>query len=371
MIKLIEILTDLDFQKFLKTNEDVLKEYTFGIEFEYKPELSDDTNEEIEKKLLRAIQREDKEIVEDYENWLRSDELPDQIKNEIGSIDDFIKSGDHLTVYIDSNWAWYTNDFVDYIMNNHLYEKYGYSTDDENDIINSIHSVSNYLKEELKQEVKVNIEDAKTAVNYSTHWFVHPDEDNIEIASKILKLDDYDNLVIPLIEWIYKNNPNQSSMTSGLHVHIGVPEGYDVYNALYSIFLMDEKSLPKSPRSKRYVQPKNELFKKIIDLLNLKKKSILNIPITKTEFKNAVNNEIEKYYGVNIKPALTDKTNKTIEFRYLGITAIEELKEWIKYYIAIIHTSYNNVPNQFVYSINNNDLIVTNLENNIKFELKK
>lgn len=376
MIYLNEILKEIlkfepssNYQKYLDGN-------TFGIEFEYKPAGADFTDTQVKSILLDKIGNAEGGILNDFIDWLNETNQT-SIKNDIeeryGSVDsvnDQIKFSGLSDQYIYN----VGRKFVNWLYKNKKYKSY--FTDDELksgnvNFNNHIDDATDYLTNTLNQTV-VNNDIHIDEVDYKNEWNVLQDGYNVEIASKILTLNDYDNLVGKLIEWIKSNYPNQSSESSGLHVHIGVPKGYDVYNALYTIYLMDEQSLPNEIRSSDYTKPKRSIFKKITDqILNLS--SDKKIVIDKAKFRLGVANYFNKYYGINMLP-IFKKENATIEFRYLGITQIDNLKEWIKYYIAIVNKGMEDIKefSQEIEIDENKNAILTirDLGKNLQFELK-
>jgi hypothetical protein len=143
------------------------------------------------------------------------------------------------------------------------------------------------------------------------------------------------------VKWIQSNYPNQSTNTSGLHVHIGIPNDFDIFNALVAIYLMDEKALPAIDRSTQFIKYKTTYYDKLQILVDhiyahkhISKNQILTV--NKDEFITRYNQWFNKYYGVNI---LSLFSKNTIEFRYLGIQSMSVLKNWIIYYMKILKKS--------------------------------
>jgi hypothetical protein len=329
MMNLNKLLNEI--LKFDDNYTDGISEYKYGIEFEYTVSADELPETKIQAELLDRLSNYNQGIINDYKTWLEKNH------NEYDG---------NISNYLDLSNIKYFNlakKFTSELVSNKRYSRYIDSKDTK--IVNykkHVDLAQDFLENDLKQNV-ISVDDSSQldSSDYNDNWNVIQEDNNIEISTKILSLNEYDKFVSPVIKWIQKNYPNQSTNTAGLHVHIGIPNDFDIFNALVAVYLMDEKALPSIDRSTEFIKYKATYYDKLQTLVDhiyvnkhISKNEILNV--NKNEFMTKYNNWFNKYYGVNI---LSLFSKNTIEFRYLGIQSMSVLKNWIIYYMNILKKS--------------------------------
>jgi hypothetical protein len=165
-------------------------------------------------------------------------------------------------------------------------------------------------------------------------WNVHPDEEGIaEISSPILTTKDF-GFLKELLEYLRYKDFNSST---GLHVHIGMPQITDAFDLLAVAYTIDEEAVlviagrTESSLS-NYADKKNNLFKSLYSNL-----SEGLIPVQ--QFQTTLDSVLDRYWGVNTIKAF--KKFGTVEMRYLSSQIVEErdgaekLFKFINYFLML------------------------------------
>lgn len=123
-----------------------------------------------------------------------------------------------------------------------------------------------YMLENLGEEVTYDTSKA----DFTTDWVVELDGDKPEIASRILRTKD-----IPLVRQVLEelSSENTSSDCSA-HVHIGMPDGFDLFS-LFSLYsLVDEKSIERKMPGRDFDQWAQSSFKYLEIIGNISRELI-------------------------------------------------------------------------------------------------
>lgn len=110
-----------------------------------------------------------------------------------------------------------------------------------------------YMLEDLGE----NVEYDTSKADFTTDWVVALDGDRPEIASRILTTKD-----IPLVRSVLEELSGEAtSPNTSAHVHVGMPNGFDMFS-LFSLYsLVDEKSIEQKMPGRDFQQWSQSSFK--------------------------------------------------------------------------------------------------------------
>lgn len=345
-----------------KYGDGELKEYTFGIELEYKPE-SDGL---LDKDRIRMELINMREVYDEYGIWLKRMRLG--INKGIKSVEDW--NGDYgpidvgmfskldiepsrsdvnghrewmvrrKLVELDYNkflkvgYNEYMDDYVDDLIESGDWVKW---VEDESvffgmDMDGEVNSAVSYIQNKMSERVKFGDSDMNS-------WGVGPDGMNVEIRSKHLRQDDF-NLVRMVCDYV--KGKGVSGDTSA-HVHIGLPEDFDAFDLLAITTLVDERAIRSDVGSdrqlERWANLRKGLHNIIVDKLirtdiNQKSEGVVFVLSNEQLYKLLIN--IDRNFGTNVTSM---SKNGTIEFRYFGsdvvVRNVNLFIDWIRYYLLL------------------------------------
>lgn len=401
----------VDIYHALKSKYDELEGYTFGVEFEFQPNIEPLSRDQIIEKLAELFgSRNDNGLQDGYAGWLeehRENAVKHWARRSNGkpdSVDDFDESygpmseddyKDHipepqLEDYTDedqfnedhdvwndkladvdyqyrrwyrSNWSDYTDDYL------HALARSGdwtlYLSDDEQgsaDLDTGINEAIDFI-EGLGEEV------GREAKPTSTEWSVGEDGPNIEIRSRHMRQTGDDFALIKTVgNWV---SDQTTSGNTGMHVHIGLPLDFDAFDILAMTTLVDEKAVQKAVSSDRNFSSYAKLRRSISNLLITKiREKVIGKDQTVPKYFTLTNPEVreiikgfDRNHGTNIAAF---EEHRTIEFRYLGTDIAHKALEWIEYFLLLprIAKSRNKVTLDSIYG---ETLVATRLPGKIKF----
>jgi hypothetical protein len=405
-----------DIRQGLKTKHgkyDELEDYTFGVEFEFKPVTEELSNDQIEDKLSNLYGSSDDYGLSDaYDEWLDqqreylvgrwakySDGTPE-------SVDDFDLSYGPIS---DDDYQEHISEpqEVNYKTEEEYNDAYDKWSDKLNDVgyeykrwdRNERHSyIDEYIRllvrsgswrdlipedEQGTVDIESGISNAidlietlgepvrKDDKSDSTTWAVGEDGPNVEIRSRHMKqtADDF-RLISTVGNWV---SDQSTSGTTGMHVHIGLPRDFDMFDLLAMTTLVDEKAVKQLTSIDRDFASYAKLRKSISNLiLSRVREYILNqsndklVPksftLTNAQMKEVLSN-FDRNHGTNIA---SFSEHKTIEFRYLESGMAYNVLKWIEYFLLLprIAKSRNKVTLDSIYG---ETLVATRMPDKIKF----
>lgn len=318
-----------------------------------EPEKNNYENEEDYEREYEEWKIEYEDIEREYDKWV------DRHYEE--KMDDFVQD-----LYDSGRW---TEFFVE--------DQYILSPDIDSVILN----VSEYLSDELNQQVNSYADE--------NNWGVFEDESGVvEIASRHLKFNDEDLNILKQVS-DYVSDEITSGNTSA-HVHVGLNENFDGFDAIIMGSLVDETEVQKYVGSDRDLERYSKLRVDLYDdfLRIVLRKLLYNSyiknesKITNEEDKNDLNrilgviipgidnlmyaNDILSKYGIKIYNKIIKMPIKeletligkvprykgtnissfmrhgTIEFRYFSSkisSDFDTFKKWINYFMILPHIS--------------------------------
>jgi hypothetical protein len=207
-------------------------------------------------------------------------------------------------------------------------------------------------------------------------WAVGEDGPNVEMRSRHMSQTGHDFDIINKVgNWI-SNQPTHGK--TGMHIHIGVPENFDVFDLLAMSTLVDEKAIQSevsvdrdfSSYAKFRRSLSNAIFGRIYDYMRRQPDAEETVPksfiLTNIQVKEIMSN-FDRNHGTNIA-AFAE--HKTIEFRYLGSDIADRVLKWISYFLLLprVAKSKNKVILDSIYG---ERMIATRLSGKIKFTVFK
>ena len=405
-----------DIRQGLKTKHskyDELEDYTFGVEFEFKPVMEELSNGQIEDKLSSLYGSSyDYGLSDNYDQWLdqqREDTIKRWARRSDGtpeSVDDFDLSYGPLSDddYLEHISEPQNSDYNTEEEYNDAHDKW---SDKLNDVIyeykrwdrNERHSyIDEYIRllvrsgawrdlipedEQGTVDVESGISNAVDLLEMlgepvrkddkadSTTWAVGEDGPNVEIRSRHMRqtADDF-KLISTVGNWVSDQSTNGKT---GMHVHIGLPKDFDMFDLLAMTTLVDEKAVKQLVSIDRDFASYAKLRRSISNLIISRVREYVirqseNKPIpksfvlTNSQMKEVLSN-FDRNHGTNIAAF---REHRTIEFRYLESGMAYNVLKWIEYFLLLprIAKSRNKVTLDSIYG---ETLIATRMPDKIKF----
>jgi len=410
-----EKATDIEYR--LKAKYDELGDYTFGVEFEFEPvvEQQDLSTDQIIEKLSDLISSSynyDNGLTDAYNSWVeeqrneaarrwnrygtidnidRYDEeygpmsvdtfdssVPEPERNDFDSDDAYneaYEKYDEVRNEIDSEYdRWERRNQSDYIDEYlRLLARSGEWTDfipdsemSVNDMENGIDSAYNLL-DSLGEDVRKDDKPDKNT------WAVGEDGPNVEIRSRHMRQTGHDfNIISKVGNWV---SDQATHGKTGMHIHIGVPSDFDMFDVLAMSTLVDEKAIKSEVAMDRdfnsFAKLRRSLSNAIYNRIHeYMRRQSENVPksfiLTNAQMKEILSG-FDRNHGTNIA-AFSE--HKTIEFRYLGSDMADQVLKWISYFLLLprIAKSRNQIKLDTIY---NEQIVATRLPGKIKFDLFK
>ena len=406
-----------DIEHGLKAKYDELGDYTFGVEFEFEPvvEEQDLSVDQIIEKLsdiLGSSYRYDNGLTDAYNLWLEDkrkdaakswsrygtidnidkyDEeygpmsldtfdsnIPEPVESDYATEEEYneaYEKYDEVRNEVDSEYTrWerrHLNDYIDEYLR-HLArsgEWTDFIPDSEMTVIDmqgGINSAYNFL-ERLGEDVK---KDDKADKNT---WAVGEDGPNVEIRSRHMRQTGHDFDIISKVgNWVSDQTTHGKT---GMHIHIGVPSDFDMFDVLAMSTLVDEKAIKSEVAMDRdfnsFAKLRRSLSNSIYNRIHeYMRRQSENVPksfiLTNAQMKEILAG-FDRNHGTNIA-AFSE--HKTIEFRYLGSDMAYKVLRWISYFLLLprIAKSRNQIKLDTIY---NEQIVATRMPGKIKFDLFK
>jgi hypothetical protein len=160
-----------------------------------------------------------------------------------------------------------------------------------------------------------------------------------------------------------------------MHIHIGVPSDFDMFDVLAMSTLVDEKAIKSAVAMDRDFNSfaklrrslSNAIYNRIHEYMRRQSENVpKSFTLTNAQMKEVLAN-FDRNHGTNIA-AFSE--HKTIEFRYLGSDMADQVLKWISYFLLLprIAKSRNQVKLDTIY---NEQIVVTRMPGKIKFDLFK
>ena len=408
--------TDIEYG--LKAKYDELEDYTFGVEFEFEPvvEEQDLSVDQIIEKLsdmLGSSYRYDNGLTDAYNLWLedkrkdaakswsrrygtidnidRYDEeygpmsldtfdsnIPEPVESDYATEEEYneaYEKYDEVRNEVDSEYTrWerrHLNDYIDEYLR-HLArsgEWTDFIPDSEMTVIDmqgGINSAYNFL-ERLGEDVKKDDKPDKNT------WAVGEDGPNVEIRSRHMRQTGNDFDIISKVgDWV---SDQRTHGKTGMHVHIGVPSDFDMFDVLAMSTLVDENAIKSEVAMDRdfnsFAKLRRSLSNSIYNRIHeYMRRQSENVPksfiLTNAQMKEILAG-FDRNHGTNIA-AFSE--HKTIEFRYLGSDMAYKVLRWISYFLLLprIAKSRNQIKLDTIY---NEQIVATRMPGKIKFDLFK
>jgi hypothetical protein len=364
--------------------------YTFGVEFEFLPVENEITENDIIKRLEQQFDL-DEDLRKKFERWIkvrRENCFHHWHGQTIDHIDEFDDTYGPLDrdMFIEQIYKPVPEDFDNVAAYKKELDKWQaalHKVMDDYDIWESdlkwshttefFHYTANrpslwqpyFSEEELRgRDEEISIRDAINFIQQlgehventnsadATTWAVGPDGEKVEIRSRHMQQTTHD---FGVIEQVANYAHSQEyDPDSGMHVHVGLPQDFNVYDLLAISTLADEDSI------------RDEVDDRTFDTYNLLREHLINTVYNSLEF-----NAMEKRYGdlTKLTPAIAavptkqpyklkltyDELRKilrpldryygtnlaaffehgTVEFRYFGTESAKRLVKWIKYFLLL------------------------------------
>ena len=210
----------------------------------------------------------------------------------------------------------------------------------------------------------------------STTWAVGEDGPNVEIRSRHMNQSENDFKKISQVgDWV--SNQRTSGKT-GMHIHIGLPSNFDVFDLLVMTTLVDENAIKGVISSDRdlgqYAKLRrsisNMIVNKIRDYMTMRPDARESVPasfVLTNEQMMSILKGFDRNHGTNI---VAFSEHKTIEFRYLGSDLADKAVKWIEYFLLLprIAKSRNKITLNNIYD---EKVIATRLPGKIRFSYLK
>jgi hypothetical protein len=369
-----------DVTQGMKNKFGQLKPYTFGFDVELKIKGEEKSSDEI----LELLEYE-------YRQWSTlTRHVDDEVNDSWDDIDPASYFGISIPDYTDYD-EWEENNPEPDNESEEYDDWYDKSTEIQQEIdeyLDTIQHYENEYKEEQRQEVlnriseypeeySYFIDDIYTYVDMDGYienvenelergdyggWDVTNDGDNnIELTSPILTNEDIPT-AMEVLDLFNTESGGSGDDSSSAHIHIGVPDTFDVFDMLVLYDIVDEDKLNSIQPSREvsFTKGKKHMFKTIEHMLNKNKSLDITNPITiPMEKLEEIIKTGDRYMGVNLTNVLKSKSSftknqkelkktgkpndsesgRTIEFRYLSseiMSDIDEFFEWIEYFQMIM-----------------------------------
>ena len=404
----------VDIEHEMRKKYEELADYTFGVEFEFEPVIETEyiSKDNIANKLHNKFgMSEDGGFTNDYYDWLENqrnsaatywsrrgtidnisdydesygpmsvDTFDDNVKEP--KIDDYSTEEEYNTAYNEydekrsevenehSYWSRrnmddYVDDFISLVIRGNSWTDYisedEYQIRDMESSIDAAYNFIDRLGENVRKDDKPD----------STTWAVGEDGPNVEIRSRHMSQTGHDFDVIAKIgNWV---SDQATSDKTGMHIHIGVPRDFDMFDVLAMSTLVDEDAIKNEVSVDRdfnsYAKFRrslvNNIFNKIHDYIN-KTNDTGNVMPKSFVLTNPQVKELmaffDRNHGTNIA-AFSE--HRTIEFRYLGSDMAHKVLKWISYFLLLprIAKSRNQIKLDSIYG---ETLVATRLPGKIQF----
>ena len=399
-----------DIQRALKSKYGVeMQEYTFGVEFEFIPIVEELSRHHIED-LLNGLYDNSGSLPEAYTDWL-DDKRKNAVNNWISrgnndisryddsygpmdlyTFDDNINEPDSKDFSDDEEFEqalaeyeekrddvfsehrrWENRDMNDYIDEfvsdlARSGEWRDYVPEDEQQIVD----MDGQIQEALYFITSLG-EDAEEGDGAdSTTWAVGEDGPNVEIRSRHMTQSENDFKKISQVgDWV---SDQRTSGKTGMHIHVGLPSNFDVFDLLAMTTLVDEDAIKGVISSDRdlgqYAKLRrsisNMIVNKIRDYMKKQPDARESVPasfVLTNEQMMSILKGFDRNHGTNIA-AFSE--HKTIEFRYLGSDLADKAVKWIEYFLLLprIAKSRNKITLNNIYD---EKVIATRLPGKIRF----
>lgn len=407
--------TDIEYG--LKAKYDELGDYTFGVEFEFEPVVEEQnlsTDQIIEKlsDLMGSSYSYDNGLTDAYNSWVeeqrneaarrwnrygtidnidRYDEeygpmsvdtfdssVPEPVETDYATEEEYneaYKKYDEVRNEVDSEYTRWERrnqgDYVDEYLR--LLARSGDWTDfvsdsemNVTDMEGGIDSAYNLL-DSLGEDVRKDDKPDKDT------WAVGEDGPNVEIRSRHMRQTGNDfNIISKVGNWV---SDQATHGKTGMHVHIGVPSDFDMFDVLAMSTLVDEKAIKSAVAMDRDFNSfaklrrslSNAIYNRIHEYMRRQSENVpKSFTLTNAQMKEVLAH-FDRNHGTNIA-AFSE--HKTIEFRYLGSDMADQVLKWISYFLLLprIAKSRNQVKLDTIY---NEQIVATRLPGKIKFDLFK
>jgi hypothetical protein len=357
---------------------------TFGIEIEFTPAGKE--MEDLEGEILRAVSDDvledivsrygnSRQFDRDYYDWVMAerkrinarawrgppdvDEWLDINAEPVEFDGDGNKTDEHReweTNKKDAEWNydhWARRDINDY--KSAFVSSLGaniFAYIDTNDMLDAIRSRYGRLYPQLMDQTKASAqENIKEVVSFlvnnlkqtvgkypdEKNWEVGMDGDNVEIRSRHLTLQD-----LPLIDKLFTFLDNQGydmNPSTSAHIHVGLPEKFDMFSLLSLMTLVDEKEVKSAVGQRNLAEWaklrdafEKDLVEKFSELM--KKENVNIIRFSEDKMEEFIKKVARKFSGTNIAAFWS---HHTVEFRYFGsnISNVKVFLSWIKYFMIL------------------------------------
>lgn len=404
-----------DIEHELRKKYDELEGYTFGVEFEFEPVIETEylSRDDIAKKLSdkfgmlggESLSRDYYDWITDQRNsaaasWSRRYGTLDTINNYDDSygpmsvdtfeesikepqIDDYSTEEEYNDAYneyeekkdeVESDYSYwerrnniddYIDEFISMLVRANTWTDYldeeEFQVKDMEGSIDNAYEFINSLGENVRKDDKPD----------STTWAVGEDGPNVEIRSRHMSQTGHDFDIISKVgNWV---SDQATSGKTGMHIHIGVPRDFDMFDVLAMSTLVDEETIKKEVSVDRdfssYAKFRrtlvNNIFSRIYDYMR-RTNDVEKLPksfiLTNAQVKELMAH-FDRNHGTNIQ-AFSE--HKTIEFRYLGSDIAYKVLRWINYFLLLprIAKSRNQIKLDSIYG---ETLVATRLPGKIQF----
>lgn len=354
----------------LSKKYDDLKEYTFGIELEFRPEGASDVDED---KLWYELNNNDdvrSEFIkwreehneEDNKHW---DGNKDTWDDEYGplpvyiwddhnpepELEDYHDEDDHYdslqkwkrdrldvekTYENYTNWDDWFNEYLHELLREDEWETYISRDDVTNSSEENVNELIEVAKEYIIYKLDEDVSDDGEAEK--DLWGVGEDETGVvEIRSRHLTQNDFE-IVKRIVDYV---SHFELGGDLSAHVHIGLPESFDLFDLLAITTLVDEKSIENIGDNRNFFMfsaLRQKLHREIIKLVRQSDVFISSETYSFTMTFDELETTLQKTgrnFGTNIASM---RNNKTIEFRYFSSEMAKDVNrfiEWIKYFLLL------------------------------------
>lgn len=245
----------------------------------------------------------------------------EEVENEISDYENF---GDMM----DEDYGAFKDAFIDWFIDNEKYKEH-----------------DDYFKEEVDHLID-NVVDGIRDIDSERYdeWVVEDDSGNLEVASPVSSTKD-----IPILKEVLEKlyDYYEAKGDTSAHIHIGVPEDFDMFDIIALYDLVDESKVVEYGRAERFTQRKYQFFRKLLNLLHdVGFDGKMSFDVAKKYI------EFEKFMGVNVSKIRQDvstskkgdrKTKnvggKTIEFRYPSsriLQDVDNFMDMIQYFMKLV-----------------------------------
>jgi hypothetical protein len=202
-------------------------------------------------------------------------------------------------------------------------------------------------------------------------WAVGEDGPNVEIRSRHMRQTGNDfNIISKVGNWV---SDQATHGKTGMHVHIGVPSDFDMFDVLAMSTLVDEKAIKSAVAMDRDFNSfaklrrslSNAIYNRIHEYMRRQSENVpKSFTLTNAQMKEVLAH-FDRNHGTNIAAF---NEHKTIEFRYLGSDMADQVLKWISYFLLLprIAKSRNQVKLDTIY---NEQIVATRMPGKIKFDL--